>query len=213
MNRKRVTVGIILIALSLAAVVFWEVKGRNEILLDEVIVYAQALARDTKIEKHHLAKAKVLKDNRVEGSVDWADVQQVIGKYLTSDVGKKAQVTSKFLREDVQTLEDDQSIFAIPGSWIEMKSSSLRRGDKAEIFESQGLESFGIFSIAFVKDSGGSEVVDEYISDRGGALERWMGSAPVDHLEIIGKLSDYQSLHQAVTSDGALLLLVQREVF
>ena len=213
LNKKRITIGVILIVISVAALIFWETKGRNEILLDEVVIFAQGLAKDSRLEKHHLARGRVLKESRVEGSVDWADVDKLLGKYLTTDVGKKAQLSYQFLRDEEVLIDDRQSIFAIPGSWIEMKSSSLRRGDRAEIFETEGLTSLGIFTVAFVKDSSGAEVVDESVSERGGALERWKGSAPVDHLEIISDLEDYQRLSQAVTSEGALLLLVQREAF
>lgn len=213
LNKKRITIGIILIFISVAAMVFWETKGRNEILLDEVVVFAKGVAKDSKLEKQHLSKGRVLKESRVEGSVDWLDLDDVVGKYLTTDMGKKAQLSYEFLRENPISIGKDQSIFLIPGSWIEMKSSALRRGDLVEIFETRELTGLGTFKVAFVKDSSGAEVVDEFISEKSGALERWKGSAPVDHVEIIGNLQDYERISEKVVSEGALLLLVQREVF
>ncbi len=213
MNKKRIVAGIILIVLSLAAMVLWETKGRNQVMLDEVVVLTKGIPRGTRLAEEHLSKGRVLKESRVEGSVSWQDADKVIGKYLTVDMGKKAQLSNNFIAEKWIQSDAEQSIFVIPAPWIYMKSSSLRRGDWAEIIDSNGQRSFGSYRIAFVKDSSGAEVTDEIPNEKDDPLERLSGSAPVDHVEIIANLDEYENLYNAVVSEGAMLLIVQREIF
>lgn len=210
MKKSRTVIGLLLIAFAVAGLIFWEVRGREAILLDTVIVASETIPAGTVITRDLLSAAGVLTENRVQGAVDWEGLPQIIGQVALQDIIKNGQVSNEYLEADDFYLHDNESIFVIHPEWIVMRSSSIRRGDWISIYQDLTHEEIGTYRVAFVKDANEMEVTDGEGRKESSSLDRTLSTSPVSHVEIIADMEEYEKIISSVRNNDAGLLLVQK---
>lgn len=193
-------IGVLLIILSIGGLLFWETKGRDALLMDTVVIANQDIEKGTKISKELLSSMSVLNEYKVKGFVKSNEIQKIYGKVANQRILKNSQISKEYFHRDDFRLHKGQSIYAIKQSWIAMRSSSLRRGDLAEIYIlHDGIQQLGTYRIAFVKDNADREVktVNENTGVRKNnteVLDREDSSSTIDHIEIICNVTQYETI-------------------
>lgn len=215
MKRLRSIVGILLIIASIAGLFLWEWKGREMILMEEVLVAKEEIQRGTEVNLSMFITKGVSKEMMVAEALVPEDLNKLQGKIAAQFIAGNDQITMDYFRDDEFYLNDDESIFVIEPSWIAMRSSALRRGDMIDIYANNELGFLGSYQIAFVKDEAEREIRDaavenqKYIENE--ILERTDSTSVIDHIEIITTLSEYQKIVQCVNGEiPSTLIIVQR---
>lgn len=200
-GNKKVILGIALILIACISLVYWEVSGRETLLMESVYVAKQNIKESTYITEEMVIETKIIKGERVEGALDNGNISSIFGKKVNRDIIKNSQMSKLFFTNKKLNIKKYQSIYVIKGEWIDMISSALRKGDKVKIYENHiGEETtsllLGEFEIAFVKDSTSREVVS--VNDMGETLitDRQDSSSVIEHIEIICTLQDYEIIRQ-----------------
>lgn len=215
MRKLRSIIGILLIILSIAGLFFWEWKGRETILLEEVLVAKEEIKKGTMVDSSMFITKGVQKDNMLEAALIPGDMTLIQGKVTSQLIAKNDQIIVKYFRDNDFYLDRDESIFVIDPGWVAMRSSALRRGDLVDIYGSNGLGLLGTFRIAYVKDASEREVRNAVEESEGGAandiLNRTDSTSVIDHIEIISTFREYESLVNCVNGiTPAALIVVQR---
>ena len=215
MKKLRSIVGILLILLSIAGLFFWEWKGREIILMEEVLVAKEEIQKGTIVSSSMFVEKGVMKEMLVEEALTQKDVERLNGKVASQLIARNDQIILDYFRNDEFYLEKDETIFVIDPSWITMRSSSLRRGDLVDIYRTDGMGLLGSYRIAFVKDEAereireASDVNQKYIEKD--ILERTDSTSVIDHIEIITTIKEYQKILECVNGIiPSTLILVQR---
>ncbi|GAB1475697.1 hypothetical protein MASR2M70_05290 [Bacillota bacterium] len=179
-------------------------------MLDTVIVASEMIPEGTLITRDMLMPAGVLKESRIYGSMDWDRVEGVIGYVADRDIVQNGQLSGEYLADEDFLLGENESVFVLHKDWILMRSSSIRRGDRIDIYKSGNMEKIGDFRVAFVKDENEVEVTDGEGVNETKLLNRTVSTGSVSHVEIIAGVYDYEKILNCVSEDGAGLLLVQK---
>ncbi len=212
MKKGRAILGLLLIIFAASGLIFWEVKGREVVLLDTVLVASERIPAGTAITRDVLTVTGIPKENRISGAIDADRLQSVVGQVVLQDVVKNGQVSQEYLSDDDFYLRGEQSIYVLDPDWIFMRSSSIRRGDWVDIYENIGHQKLGTCRVAFVKDINEIEVTDGEGQRESAPLNRVASSSPVSHVEIIADINEYKKITDCVINDSAGLLLVQKGV-
>ena len=215
MRKLRSIIGILLIILSIAGLFFWEWKGRETILLEEVLVAKEEIKKGTMVDSSMFISKGVPKDNMLEEALVPGEMTLIQGKVTLQLIAKNDQILVKYFRDNDFYLDRDESIFVIDPSWVAMRSSALRRGDLVDIYGSNGTGLLGTYRIAYVKDASEREVRNTTGEMEGGAandiLNRTDSTSVIDHIEIISTFRAYENLVNFVNGiTPAALIIVQR---
>lgn len=215
MRKLRSVLGLLLILLSIAGLFFWEWKGRETILLEEVLVAKEEIKKGIMVDSSMFILKGVPKTNMLEEALIPGDMALIQGKMASQLIAKNDQILVKYFRENDFYLDRGESIFVIDPGWVAMRSSALRRGDIVDIYGSNGFGLLGTFRIAFVKDASEREVRNAVEEAEGGAandiLERTDSTSVIDHIEIISTFREYENLVNCVNGiTPAALIIVQR---
>ncbi len=211
MKKSRTVIGLLLIVFAAAGLIFWEVKGRDAVLMDTVIVASEVIPAGTVITRDMLSPAGIPGENRIKGSLDWESLPQIIGMAARQDIIKNGQVSREYLAEDGFYLRGGQSVFVIRPEWVAMRSSSIRRGDWIDIYENGQHEKIGTYRVAFVKDANEIEVTDGEGRKESDALSRTISTSIISHVEIIADMKEYVNILDSVRDGSTGLLLVQKQ--
>lgn len=220
MKRIRSVLGILLILLSVGGLFFWEWKGREAFLMDEVLVAGREIQRGSEVDGSMFFVKSVPKDNLLKGALKPGDRGLLEGKVASQFVAENDQIVMSYFADPEFRLSQEESIFVIKPDWIAMRSSALRRGDLVDIYGTDGLGFLGTFRLAYVKDDAEREVRDaaegEGVKQRkvSGILDRPDSTSVIDHVEIITTLPEYEFLVNCVSGGGettpSALIIVQR---
>lgn len=197
MKKARVIVGVLLIVCAAAGLVFWEMKGREAVTTDQVLVAARTIEGGTKITQDMFLSAPVPEKLRIRGSLSATQFSKIQGLAAAQTIRENAQVSTADFQKDGFYLSGDQSIYVIPEEWIYMRSSALRRGDRIAVYGKAGGQELGSYQVAFVKDSAEREVLDVGESRKSRTLERTDSTSQISRVEIISDMAGYQKLKQA----------------
>ncbi len=211
MKRSRTVIGLLLIVFSVAGLIFWEVRGRETVLLDTVIVAKEKIPAGMEITRDRVSSAGVLAENRIQGSLDWKRLPEVVGCVALQDIVANSQISTEHLADGDFYIRSGQSIFVIHPDWITMRSSSLRRGDWVDIYASMDSKKIGSYRVAFVKDANELEVTDGEGRTETNPLNRTISTAPISHLEIIADMKEYGKILDSLHNGGGGLLLIQKQ--
>lgn len=218
MKKLKPILGALMIVLSLAGLLFWELKGRDTVMTDQVLVAVEEIQEGTTVSGSMFVIKGVPKSNLIEGALTPADAALIHGKVASQYIPKNDQIMMEYFRDNEFYLKRDESIFVIDPAWIAMRSSALRRGDIVDIYGSSGLGLIGTYRVAYVKDdaerevrNAGEETSGKVVTD---ILERPDSTSVIDHIEIIATFREYENLVNFATGvDGttpAALIIVQR---
>ncbi len=212
MKRSRTVLGLLLIVFAVAGLIFWEVKGRETLLLDTVIVASEKIPAGTVISRDLLKGAGVLEESRIQGSLKWDMLHVAIGQVALRDIVENSQLSEEYLADNDFYLRSNESIFVLHPEWIAMRSSAIRRGDWIDIYENSGYYKIGTYRVAFVKDANEIEVTDGEGHKESDSLNRTVSSSLISHVEIIANTKEYERIARSAQNGEAGLLLVQRQV-
>jgi hypothetical protein len=222
MRKLRPILGILLIVLSIAGLFLWEWKGREAIMMEQVLVAGEMIREGVAVNGEMFATKGVSKESLMEGALAPADLRRIQGKVAAQSIMKNGQIAMEYFRDDESYLERGESIFVIDPEWIAMRSSALRKGDLVDIYGDNGLGLLGTFRVAYVKDEADREVKDVGTevggpgvgNPKSDILERPDGTSVIDHIEIIATFQEYEELVALVGGTDetvpAALIIVQR---
>ena len=173
---KKKVAGILLIVLSVGALGFWELWGRENISYRKVAVLKESLDAHTVISMDMLKPKKM--DSPSNGAIPWERAGILDGLETKHFVAGNQELHPEYFQEVIfRTGEEyDRYILSIPDTWLISQPNTLKRGDKAFIF--LGDELICETAVAHVKDSYGMEVT---YSDR----ERFYPSGRPENIEIL----------------------------
>ena len=109
-------------------------------------------------------------------------------------------------------MKKGESIFSLKPWWIHSRSSSLRKGDLVDIYDSTGKLYCGTFKVAYVKDEEEQEIIDAEGKKGEELLERKFSTGVINHVEIIAQLHEYEYLRGLAEEQGMSFLIVQKGV-
>ncbi|MBQ1959532.1 MAG: hypothetical protein II354_03795 [Firmicutes bacterium] len=187
---KRRIAGIVLVVLSLGALGFWELWGRENITYDRVVVLKESLPKNTLITREMLRERKI--ENAAEGALTSADAEQLIGLETSQYVAAGTELYEEYFQESKFAVgeEEGKFILSIPEQWLKSCPQTLRRGDRAFFYCAGEIVTDAV--VAYVRDGTNQEVYY-------GGDERLTSSASVSLIEVVvteeqarllGKLAD-----------------------
>jgi len=216
MNKLKTLTGILLILLSITGLFFWEWKGRELIMTEQVLVTKEVIKKGTLITDSLFVMKGIPKENILEGALTPDKFSRIEGKLASQFIAKNDQVLMDYFQSNKLYLKKNESIFVIQPDWIMMRSSSLRRGDLIEIYGSVSGELLGAYRIAYVKDEADREVnnADSEMKknkENENILNRENSTSIIDHIEIISSYEDYIRIESFVNGETPeKLILMQR---
>jgi hypothetical protein len=201
--------GILLITTAISLMVFWEIEGRDAVMMQKVMVASQDIIPGTKVNHGMFKEVRILSENMIQNGIDLKQVSSIDGKISNQIILKNSQISKRFFSDSKAEINKGDGIYLIKQDWIFSVSSSLRKGDIIEIYSLDGKTKLGCFKVAFVKDKQGKEVIDEEISDGYiQILNRVNGSEIIDGFEIISNLENYSNILEYIfTQEGKLLIV------
>lgn len=205
LGRWKSWIGVLLIVLSVIGLVFWELQGRESFLMKPILVAAEELPAGTVVSAQSFTVVRVPENVILEGALSAEAAASLYGKSLREKVAKNQQISEHCFMEAGQVIKKEESIFVLPGEWLAMRSSSLRRGDWIRLYGASTLSEIGVYRIAFAKDQTEQEVVDAQGGLPVNILDRTTGTGQINGLEIIATLPEYGNIRAAAASEGGLL--------
>ncbi|NLY71787.1 MAG: hypothetical protein GX076_08960 [Clostridiales bacterium] len=210
MKRARIILGLLLVVGAILALIYWELNGREKVLMDQVLVAKETILPGTLVTREMFMESGILEENRIEGALEPNRLNEVLGKIANQKIIKNAQITDEYFIDSKFYLNKEESVFKILPEWIYLNSSSLRRGDYVDIYEFGNSTKIGTYRVAFVKDQNDIEVRDAN-QKSSSILDRTDSTSIISHIEIITDLKGYEQILESVQSTTfAGLLIVQR---
>ena len=204
--------GSFLILMALGLLTFWEVTGREMVLMENILVAREDIYPGTVVNAGMFKETGILSENRIENGMTRPDASTLNGKVSEQIILKNSQISKEYFSERKSKIKEGSGIYQIKPEWIFSVSSSIRKNDMADVYSVDGQTKMGSFPVAFVKDGQGKEVVDE-ITIKGGMeiIERSGGSAVVSEVEIILTLEEYKKILDYILLNEGKLILVNRK--
>ncbi|MDR3224670.1 MAG: SAF domain-containing protein [Clostridiales Family XIII bacterium] len=205
-----------LILIAISGLVLWETKGRELVLMTDVYAAGNDIEKGETLDASMFRTVSVPRDALVSGAVTPRGASKISGGVAAAPIPEGAMLSSSYIDTPDEVSHRSDSYFTIERHWILMRSSALRRGDKAEIMTANGARSFGVFDIGFVKDAEDKEVT-EMAGETGfggaAAESRVDATSPIDHIEIVAQLPAYLMIREyAESATGPSLILVGKDI-
>jgi len=216
LKRYRRFTGLFLIFLAAALLFAWEARGRDLVLMQDVLCARSDIQSGDLISKEMFKAVSVPRNALIKDAILSGEEERLVAKRCITDITEGAQLSGRMISEKPETKIPGLSAFVIKKDWIYMRSSSLRGGDIVEILSSDGKTRFGSFDVLYVKNESEGEVRS---ADTGGLNitgtqkdDRSEANSEIDHVEIETVLYTYLSLKEyAEKCTGPALLLIRRE--
>jgi hypothetical protein len=208
--------GIFLVLIAVLILMAWEVRGREMVLMDEILVAKFEIAAGETLNESMFTSVSVPRDAIAASALGAKERGTVNGKITTALIPQNGQVAGKSLRGKEEVSKSDDSFFVVRREWIFMRSSALRRGDFVDIVSADNTVHFGRYKIAFVKNAEEEEVTESVEGGldlaRRARDQRVNSSSKIDHVEVIATQEQYLAIQNyAETGSGPSLILIQRE--
>lgn len=202
--------GLILLALGL--LVFWEVSGRELVLMENVLVAREDIYPGTEVNPGMFRETGILSESMIDNGMTLAESYFLNNKISDQLILKNSQISRKYFSERKAAIKAGSGIYQIKPEWIFSMSSSIRKNDVADIYSLDGENKIGSFQVAFVKDEQGKEVVDEKTSKGNRKItDRTEGSGVALAVEIISTTEGYKKILDYIFSSEGKLIIVNRE--
>ncbi len=186
-------IGVLIILMAVAGLYFWETTGRQVALTEEVVMSKESIAKGQEITQDMLKVQPVLKENIASTVIMPSEERTLVGEIALCDIAKNSQLTKGMIGNSEKP-DEDLSSFVLQGDWIYQRSAALRQGDVIKVYNENLNQSFGEFTISYVKDRDEKEVVSESSKEGSSIWKRSNGSGTIDNVEIMCKLEDYKGI-------------------
>ncbi|MBN7772055.1 hypothetical protein [Clostridium aminobutyricum] len=204
-------IGLLLIVLSVSIIAWWESVGREELLMEKVLVAKQDIEKGTKAERGLFIEVNTTEEATVRHALKSDDFRRIEGLEVKQLIPRNSQIVTSFFALKGSEINAEHTIFPIKEEWIDARSSSLRKGDTIDLYNAEGSLYIGTFKIAFVKDSNEQEVTAMDGSLEGDSiLERGSATSIICFVEILASLEEYKQIIN-YAEGGMHFLLIQRE--
>lgn len=203
-------IGIILVITAIGTLVWWEKDGRERLVMESIMIASENIEKGTVIESKHFREIRGLPESTVAGAVTAGDLKKIEGRCANQYIPKTGQATFEMFVEKEKIIDEKMSIFPIKEEWIHNRSSSLRKGDRIDVFDSTGTVLVGTYSVAYVRDGNEQEVTSLEGQEGEDMMERESSSTNIAHVEIVASLEDYKTIFSMAEEQGIKLLLVQK---
>ncbi|NCB41087.1 MAG: hypothetical protein EOM59_00450 [Clostridia bacterium] len=200
-------VGIVLIAASLLILLFWELKGREILLLSPVLTAGVIIEAGTIVDENYFTQSKILPENVLSGAFSPQEIHQLNGLVANCKILANQQILPSYFQKESSLLKEGESLFVLPESWIYSMSSAIRAGDTIILYSIPENIILGQHIVAFVKDDKEQEVRDVSGQEKD-FLKRAEATSASSHLEIICTLEEYMEICHIITEFGLKNLLV-----
>ena len=130
MDRGKRIIGIVLIAVSIAALVTWEKWGKAQFLYDEVLVCSKNVAKGTILREDMFQTVKMKVSEK--DFITPGEKNSLVGKEAAAFIHKGLPLFQEYF---IQV----ELVLTVPEEWLYALPSSLRRGDDAYFFLGSGL--------------------------------------------------------------------------
>jgi multisubunit Na+/H+ antiporter MnhC subunit len=208
-------VGLMLIITASVLLILWETKGRELVLMDEVLVATAEIEAGVPLSADLFHTVSVPTNAVVKDALTSKNIDLVKGMYSTSALASGSQISKRYLASLKESEAENLSYFVIRSEWIFMKSSALRHGDTVDIISATGDVDLGSYKVAYVKDEKGTEVSD--VTGKSGILGNGKddnfsdSSSQIDYIEILCTLESYLSIKTYAESSHTPTLLLVRQ--
>lgn len=203
-------IGVFLILVAAGGLIYWEIQGRQMIMQEQVAVAARPVMPGEKVSNEMFSIVSVDHSSVMDGALDSKNIKSLEGKSVKQYIPQNAQISAAYFTNDNIELPEGNSIFMLKPTWIDGRSSSLRKGDRIEIYDDFGEYYFGSFKVAFVKDDAEMEVTSTVHGENNGLiLERTDSAGSVSCIEIITTVQKYGEIVRFIEETGKGLLIVQ----
>ena len=217
---KRAIAGAVLIVLSIAGMLYWELVGRDALMYTQVLTVTRDVEPGTLVTRDMLVLKKAVAPSpralRLDG------VSQAAGKEAVSYIPAGVELFAEYFEDERLTVHEDRGeyIFSIPAGWLISYPQTLRRGDRVTFLlvreEDPAIEENPEIStdpgpatgdeiltstVLYVKSSSNDEVVSDQ--------ERLGGAQTVSMIEIIAQREDAQNLTRLASAGDRFVLLYQ----
>ena len=173
---KKKIAGIALVLLSLGALGFWELWGRENITYDKVLVFKESQPKNTLVTADMFRERKI--ENAGKGVILSSQMKELMGKETSQFVPAGTELYKEYFQESIFAVgpEEGKYILSVPSQWLKAFPQTLRRGDRAFFY--CGGEPVTDAVVAYVRDGTNQEV---YYGDD----ERLTSSSAVSLIEVI----------------------------
>ncbi|MBR0140369.1 MAG: SAF domain-containing protein [Firmicutes bacterium] len=217
---KRSIAGIILIVLSLAGMLYWELVGRDSLMYTQVLTLSRDVEQGTLITRDMLVLKKT--DSPSPRSMRLADAGRAAGKEAVSFIPAGVELFDEYFEDEKLVVHEEEGeyIFSLPTGWLISYPQTLRRGDRVTFLlvkaddeyrdpEAQRPKTEGpetgdeilTTTVLYVKSSSNDEVVSDQ--------DRLKGAQQVSVIEIIASKDDAKTLTRLAASGDRFVLLYQ----
>lgn len=190
-------IGLLLMAVAVGGLIFWETTGREEFMTQPVLVAAHDIRAGTIVTAEAFDTVGFEESMLIAMPLSESDISSLVGKEAVCDIVKNSQITRSYFKEPGRVLEAGQSLYKIKEEWIDNRSSSLRKGDFVHIYSKDGSVDLGRYEVAFAKDAAEQEIIadeDEAYTVESDPLKRTKSVGYLDHIEIICTLEQYRNI-------------------
>lgn len=120
-------IGVIIIALMLGIVWFWESTGRELYFYKNVVVLNQDVKRGALISEKMLSLKKIEADHLIENAI--LDSSQIIGLEAKHFIPKGSQLHSFYFESPDLLTDENTYVVRVPNEWLYSIPNTLRRKD------------------------------------------------------------------------------------
>ncbi len=195
---KRRIAGILLIVLSVGALGFWEIWGRENLSYQKIAVLRESQEANTEIREDMLKPVKV--ERATKGAITWDKAGDIVGLETKQFVAGELELHREYFREPEFKVgkQYDRYILMIPDTWLMSCPESIKRGDKAFFYLGEKMVCRAL--TAHVKDSYGQEITY-------GDLKRYYPSGTIKTLEVIVTSKQMEKLSRLATKGNRFTLI------
>ena len=200
--KKRIA-GILIIVLSIGALGFWELWGRENISYYKIAVLRDSAEPGTEITEDMLRPKKVESANK--GAVTWDKAGELIGLETGQYVQGDLELHMEYFREPEfrAGTKYDRYVLMIPDTWLMSYPESIRRGDRAFFYLGEKLICDAL--VVHVKDSYGQEIT--YLD-----LKRYYATGTIKTIEIIVSSAQMEKLNRLADKGNRFTLIYAEDI-
>jgi len=205
-RRLKTLLGIVLLFLSIASIVTWELYGREIIYYENIILTNKDINEGHIITEEDIFYQNIDRNSLVDGAI--SDARKIIGQETINFIPKNSQIVDSFLIESIYALDKNERIMKVPKSWIISLPETLRRRDHIYIYAmnetSNSSDEFYLLEsiVAYAKDNNNKEIYNV-------SSNRFEGSSYISDIEIIINDDDFSKL-QTFIKRGFKLIIMYR---
>lgn len=205
--RRRTVIGIILMVASISGLMYWELKGRDVLLLTPVLAAATDIRAGEVIRSSDLTTIRVLPENRIEQAMGPEQAESISGTVAAAAIARNQQIGPMHVHSRKASVRKDESIFVIPESWVASMSAAVRAGDTVRLVSCADGRSLGRYRVAYATDRAG-RILHSPQPPNASPLQRHADDVLAEGLEIICTLESYLSIAGAWQEAGDRYLIV-----